>query len=55
MTLPDPSPKPYARLYPHLVLFPGPAIIVSVLGLNLLADEVRDVWDPQLLGRAGDA
>jgi len=42
--------QPYMRLYPHLVIFPGLAIVVAVLGLNLLADDVRDAWDPRLRG-----
>ncbi|RST79173.1 ABC transporter permease [Aquibium carbonis] len=33
---------------PHLALFPGFAIIVTVLGLNLLGDGLRDVLDPRL-------
>jgi ABC-type dipeptide/oligopeptide/nickel transport system permease subunit len=28
----------------HLVLFPGLAIMVTVLGLNLLGDDLRDAW-----------
>ena len=31
----------------HLVLFPGLAIVATVLGLNLLGDELRDAWDPR--------
>jgi ABC-type dipeptide/oligopeptide/nickel transport system permease subunit len=31
----------------HLVLAPGLAIMVTVLGLNLVGDEVRDAWDPR--------
>jgi ABC-type dipeptide/oligopeptide/nickel transport system permease subunit len=31
----------------HLVLAPGLAIMVTVLGLNLVGDEARDVWDPR--------
>jgi ABC-type dipeptide/oligopeptide/nickel transport system permease subunit len=42
--------QPYMRRYPHLVVFPGLAIVVAVLGLNLLADDVRDAWDPRLRG-----
>jgi ABC-type dipeptide/oligopeptide/nickel transport system permease subunit len=42
--------QPYMRRYPHLVIFPGLAIVVAVLGLNLLADDVRDAWDPRLRG-----
>ncbi|MCB1381342.1 MAG: ABC transporter permease [Notoacmeibacter sp.] len=33
---------------PHLTLFPGLAIVITVLGLNLLGDGLRDVLDPKL-------
>ncbi|UUP15997.1 ABC transporter permease [Nitratireductor thuwali] len=33
---------------PHLALFPGLAIVVTVLGLNLLGDGLRDVLDPRV-------
>ncbi len=33
---------------PHLVFFPGIAIMVAVLGFNLLGDGMRDVLDPRL-------
>ena len=33
---------------PHLAIFPGMAIVVTVLGLNLLGDGLRDVLDPKL-------
>lgn len=33
---------------PHLALFPGIAIVVTVLGLNLVGDGLRDVLDPRL-------
>jgi ABC-type dipeptide/oligopeptide/nickel transport system permease subunit len=33
---------------PHLVLFPGAAITVTVLAFNLLGDGLRDVLDPRL-------
>lgn len=32
----------------HLAIFPGLAIVVTVLGLNLLGDGLRDVLDPRL-------
>ncbi|MEK1889596.1 MAG: ABC transporter permease [Phyllobacterium sp.] len=35
-------------LAPHMALFPGLAIIITVLGLNLLGDGLRDVLDPRL-------
>jgi peptide/nickel transport system permease protein len=36
--------------YPHLVLFPGIAISLVVLGFNLLGDTLRDILDPRLRG-----
>lgn len=33
---------------PHLALFPGVAIVLTVLGLNLLGDGLADVLDPKL-------
>ncbi len=35
-------------LAPHLALFPGLAIVITVLGLNLLGDGLRDWLDPRL-------
>jgi ABC-type dipeptide/oligopeptide/nickel transport system permease subunit len=32
---------------PHIVLFPGLAIMLTVLGFNLLGDGLRDVLDPR--------
>lgn len=34
-------------LAPHLTLFPGGAIMLSVLGCNLLGDGLRDMLDPR--------
>ena len=33
---------------PHIVLFPGLALMVTVVGFNLLGDGLRDALDPQL-------
>jgi peptide/nickel transport system permease protein len=33
---------------PLLAVFPGLAIVVTVLGLNLLGDGLRDLLDPRL-------
>ncbi len=33
---------------PHMAIVPGLAIIITVLGLNLLGDGLRDVLDPRL-------
>jgi peptide/nickel transport system permease protein len=38
------------RLHPYLVLFPGMAISLVVLGFNLLGDTLRDILDPRLRG-----
>lgn len=35
----------------HLALFPGLAIALTVLGINLLGDALRDRWDPRREGR----
>lgn len=37
---------------PHLVFFPGIAIMLTVLGFNLLGDGLRDALDPRLRGTA---
>ncbi|MEZ4663276.1 MAG: ABC transporter permease [Caldilineaceae bacterium] len=39
---------PFLRQSPHLVFFPGMAIVLTVLGFNLLGDGLRDALDPQL-------
>ena len=35
-------------LAPHIALIPGLAIVLTVLGLNLLGDGLRDLLDPRL-------
>lgn len=40
--------RPFIRDYPHMVLFPGIAIMLTVLSLNLLGDGLRDALDPRL-------
>lgn len=40
--------RQFIRMYPHLVIFPGLAIAVTVLSLNLLGDGLRDALDPKL-------
>jgi ABC-type dipeptide/oligopeptide/nickel transport system permease subunit len=39
-----------ARVFtaPHLMIFPGLAIVITVLGFNLLGDGLRDALDPSL-------
>lgn len=38
----------YLRDYPHMTTFPGLAIMVTILSLNLLGDGLRDALDPKL-------
>jgi peptide/nickel transport system permease protein len=38
----------YLASAPHLALFPGIAIVLSVLGFNLLGDALREALDPKL-------
>jgi ABC-type dipeptide/oligopeptide/nickel transport system permease subunit len=33
---------------PHLLIFPGLAIMITVLAFNLLGDGLRDALDPRL-------
>jgi peptide/nickel transport system permease protein len=41
----------YLQTAPHLALIPGAAIVVSVLGFNLIGDGLREALDPKLRGR----
>lgn len=40
--------RQYIRLAPHSVMFPGLAIMLTVLGFNLLGDAIRDALDPRM-------
>lgn len=42
------SARQYLRLAPHTVVAPGLAIMITVLGFNLLGDAIRDALDPRL-------
>ena len=42
------SGRTYLRLAPWVTLFPGVAIMLTVLGFNLLGDGLRDALDPRL-------
>ena len=39
--------RAYIRDYPHLTLFPGLAIALSIFALNVLGDGIRDAFDPK--------
>jgi peptide/nickel transport system permease protein len=56
---PDPSwgrmlaeGRAYLQQAPWMGIFPGLAIMLSVLGFNLLGDGLRDVLDPRFRGRS---
>lgn len=40
--------KNYMRVFPHLVIFPGLAILILVLAINQIGDGLRDALDPKL-------
>jgi peptide/nickel transport system permease protein len=42
----------YFQTGPHLAIAPGVAIVLSVLGFNLIGDGLREALDPKLRGRA---
>jgi len=41
---------PSLATYPHIVLYPGMAILLFVLSWNLIGDAFRDIIDPRLRG-----
>ena len=40
--------RQYIRDFPHLTLYPGLAIMLTILALNFLGDGLRDALDPKL-------
>jgi peptide/nickel transport system permease protein len=42
----------YLQTAPFLALIPGAAIVISVLGFNLIGDGLREALDPRFRGRA---
>lgn len=42
------SSRQFIRACPHMVIFPGLAIAITVLSLNLMGDGLRDAMDPRL-------
>jgi peptide/nickel transport system permease protein len=41
----------FLQTAPYLALIPGAAIVMSVLGFNLIGDGLREALDPKLRGR----
>ncbi|MCC8027933.1 MAG: ABC transporter permease [Clostridium sp.] len=42
------SGRDFIKKYPHMITFPGIAIAVTVLALNLFGDGLRDALDPKM-------
>jgi len=42
------SGRQFIRDYPHMTAFPGLVIMITIFGLNLLGDGLRDALDPRL-------
>jgi ABC-type dipeptide/oligopeptide/nickel transport system permease subunit len=40
--------KPYMEESPWLMVYPGAAIVLTVLGLNFFGDGLRDAFDPRM-------
>ena len=40
--------RDYLNIAPHVTLFPGLAIFITVLVFNLLGDGLRDALDPKI-------
>lgn len=40
--------RTYIRDYPYMTIFPGLAILITVIAFNLIGDGVRDALDPKL-------
>ena len=45
------SGRDFLLVAPHIATIPGLAIMVAVLGFNLLGDGLRDALDPRLRGQ----
>lgn len=43
--------RTYIRVAPHLITFPGIALAVVVLGINLMGDALRQAYDPRFRGK----
>jgi peptide/nickel transport system permease protein len=42
--------RKFLELSPWIAIFPGLAIMITVLAFNLLGDGLRDILDPRLRG-----
>lgn len=42
--------RSFMQSAPHLTIFPGLMIMLTVLAFNLVGDGLRDAWDPYIHG-----
>ena len=42
----------YLQTEPMLAIYPGIAIVIAVMGFNLIGDALREALDPKLRGRS---
>lgn len=47
--------KKYMQTAPWMIMFPGMAILISVIIFNLMGDSLRDILDPRGVTKADDA
>jgi peptide/nickel transport system permease protein len=47
------SSQAYLQTDPQLALWPGVALSLSVFGMNMFGDSIRDLLDPRLRGGVG--
>lgn len=40
--------KDYVSIYPHMAIYPGLAIVITVFAVSIMGDGLRDVLDPKL-------
>lgn len=45
--------RPYIRTHAYLTIYPGIAIMLTILSFNLLGDGIRDAIDPKLRSKGG--
>lgn len=45
--------RQFFRIFPHNILYPGIFLAVTVLGINMLGDGLRDTIDPKMAKRVG--
>jgi peptide/nickel transport system permease protein len=43
--------RSYMRVAPHLITYPGIALAIVVLGINLMGDALRQAYDPRFRGK----